>query len=156
MAIGDITLTAVGNLTGDPEMRFTPQGIAVAAFTIAVNPKEKDQAGKWVDAEPSYVRVQCWRTLAENVCESLTRGTRVVVTGRWREERWEKDGEKHSAWRLTADSVGVDLTFATVTVKKTARRTENPPDDPWANGSRSRPEPAGAAQSGGFSEDPPF
>lgn len=142
MAIGDITLTAVGNLTGDPELRFTPSGQAVAEFTIAVNPRERDaQTGTYKDGDPSFVAVQVWRQLAENCAESLTRGMRVIATGRFREERWEdKEGQKHNRWRLTADSVGPDLTFATATLKKTARRSEAPPDDPWANGSPARPQ----------------
>lgn len=163
MAIGEITLTAVGNLTGEPELRFTQQGVAVTQFTVAVNPKEFDKAaGQWKDGSPSFVRVECWRNLAENVAESLTRGARVVVTGRWREEHWEKDGQKYSAWRLTADAVGADLTFATVKIAKTGRSTEAAPDDPWASASRTRPPaasstPAPAASTPGRAADePPF
>lgn len=152
MAIGDMSLTAVGNLTTDPELRFTPSGTAVAEFTVAVNPREWDKATNgYKDGEPSFVRVQCWRSLAENCAESLTKGTRVVATGRWREDRWEKDGEKHSRWRLIADSVGPDLTYATAKVSRAARRNDTPPDDPWATGTPTPPEPTG-----GFSDDPPF
>lgn len=140
MAIGDMQLTVIGNLTTDPELRFTQQGVAVAQFVIAVNPKEKGTDGKWTDGEPSFVRVECWRQLAENACESLSRGMRVIAYGRWREERWEKDGQKQSAWRLTADSVGPDLNFATARVVKAARQNgQAAPDDPWAGASRTRP-----------------
>lgn len=160
MAIGDITLTAVGNLTGDPELRFTPSGTAVAAFTVAVNPRTRDKdTGQWTDGEPSYVPCQAWRDLGEHVAESLTRGDRVIVAGRWREEHWEKDGEKRSRWTLTADSVGADLTWATVKVSKSAR-TQGvnggaPPDDAWATASKTRPTQTAGASSAG-SDDPPF
>jgi single-strand DNA-binding protein len=152
MAIGDITLTAVGNLTGDVELRFTSSGQAVAEFTIAVNPRERDAAtGNYRDGDPSFVSVQVWRQLAENCAESLTKGTRVIATGRWREERWEdKEGQKRSRWRLTADSVGPDLTFATAKLNRTTRRAETPPGDPWATGSPNRP--ADQSPQG----DPPF
>lgn len=159
MAINDMILTATGNLTGDPELRFTPQGVAVAQFSIAINPKEYDrESGQYKDAEPSFVRVQCWRSLAENVAESLTRGTRVIVTGRWREERWEdKDGTKHSAWRLTADAVGAELTFAHVKIQKSVRQNGTAPDDPWATASKSRPETSDSAPAGtNDSDEPPF
>lgn len=142
MAIGEMTLTAVGNLTGDPELRFTPNGAAVADFSIAVNPKVYDKtSGKWTDGEPSFVRVQAWRDLAEHVAESLAKGDRAIVAGRWNEQRWEKDGEKRSRWVLTADSVGADLTFATVKVSKSSRTNGGaPPDDAWATASKTRPE----------------
>lgn len=156
MALGDMTLTVVGNLTDAPDLRFTPAGVAVAVFTVAVNPREWDrQANQWRDVDPSFVRVQAWRQLAEHAAESLSRGDRVIVTGRWREERWESNGEKRSAWRLTADAVGAELSWATATVKKAARRTgDAPPDDPWATASRTRPEPPDATEPP--QEEPPF
>ncbi|MFI0487643.1 single-stranded DNA-binding protein [Actinomadura sp. 9N215] len=166
MAIGDMQLTAVGNLTVDPELRFIPNGTPVAVFSIAVNAKEFDKSsGGYRDVDPSFVRVECWRSLAENVAESLTRGTRVIVSGRWRERHWVdgKTEEKRSGWTLTADSVGLDLTWVSIkpdAVRKSVRRKDAaPPDDPWASGSPKRPETAdtsGGQPSGGFSDDPPF
>jgi single-strand DNA-binding protein len=158
MALGDMQLTAVGNLTGDPELKFTPQGTAVAVFTIAINAKEWDRSSNnYRDVEPSFVRVQCWRSLAENVAESLTKGSRVIVSGRWRESHWEKDGQKRSGWTLTADAVGPDLTWVSIkpdAFRKAVRRSDTPPDDPWATASPARPEPAGSAE--GSTDDPPF
>lgn len=154
MSIGDIQTTVVGNLTDAPELRFTPAGAAVVSFTVAVNPREYDrESGQWKDGEASFVRCQAWRQLAENVAESLNRGDRVVVTGRLREERWEQDGAKRSAWRLTADAVGAELSWATAAVKRAARRSERdaPPDDPWGTGSVRRP--AATVAGGG---EPPF
>lgn len=152
MPIGEIQLTAVGNLTDNPELRFTQTGVAVAAFTVAVNPREFDkESGKYKDGEPSFVRVQCWRQLAENCAESLTRGMRVVVHGRWREEHWQdaQTGEKRAAWRLTADAVGVDLTWVTAKVSRSGRSQDTPPDDPWASASKTRPAvPAQAGERG--------
>nr|ABC59133.1 putative single-strand DNA-binding protein [Planobispora rosea] len=148
MAVNDMILTAVGNLTADPELRYTPNGQPVCQFSIAVNPRERTPDGTWKDGDPSYVRVQCWRSLAEHVAVSLRKGVRVIVTGRWREERWEKDGQKHSTWLLTADAIGPDLTFAPVEIKAANRRDQAPPEDPWVSASRTRPaaqaRPAGA------------
>lgn len=155
MAFGDMQLTAVGNLTDDPETRYTSSGVAVVAFTVAVNPKVRDKdTGKWVDGDPSFLRVQAWRDLGEHVAASLTRGDRVVVQGRMREERWEKDGERRSRWMLTADSVGADLTFATVKISKTSRRQDAPPNDPWETASPTRPQ--AAAVPADADQDPPF
>lgn len=113
MALGDMTLTAMGRLTADPELRFTPSGTPVCEFTIAVNPRERAQNGQWRDLDPSFVLVTTWKQLAESCAETLVRGVPVIVTGRWREERWEKDGRKGSRWRLTADAVGPNLNLCT-------------------------------------------
>lgn len=124
MALGDMTLTATGRLTADPELRFTPSGVAVCEFVIAVNPREYDrQAGTWRDLDPSFVTVTAWKQLAENCADTLVRGVPVIVTGRWREERWEKDGKRHARWRLTADAVGPNLNLCTATLTPTTRRT---------------------------------
>lgn len=154
MALGDITVTVVGNLTDDPELRFTPSGQAVVAFTVAVNPRTYDRdANEWRDGEASYMRCQGWRQLAENAAESLHKGDRVIVTGRVREERWE-DKETHqarSAWRLTADAIGPDLSWATATIKRARRSADQvAPDDPWTTASKNRP--AGVAGT----QEPPF
>lgn len=121
MANGN-TVTMIGNLTDDPELRYTPQGAAVANFRIAVNHRFKDQAGNWQDGETSYFRINCWRQLAENIAESLTRGSRVIVTGRLKMRSWEtQEGEKRSVVEIEADEVGPSLRFATAKVEKVAR-----------------------------------
>lgn len=157
---GEILTTVVGNLTADPEVRFTPSGVAVAAFTVAVNPRTFDrQSGEWKDGEPSFMRCQAWRQLGEHVAESLHKGDRVIVTGRLSEERWEKDGQQRSAWRLTADAVGAELSYATASVNRVIRKygEEAPPDDPWATASRTRPEPVPAGNGvHPTADEPPF
>ena len=121
MANGN-TVTMVGNLTDDPELRYTPQGAAVANFRIAVNHRFKDAAGAWQDGETSYFRINCWRQLAENIAESLTRGSRVIVTGRLKMRSWEtQEGEKRSVVEIEADEIGPSLRFATAKVEKVAR-----------------------------------
>jgi len=112
----------VGNLTDDPELRYTPNGAAVANFSVAVNKRYKDESGQWVDGETSFFRVNCWRTMAENAAESLTRGTRVVVAGRLRQRSWEsQDGDKRTAIEIEADEIGPSLKWATAKVEKTSR-----------------------------------
>lgn len=118
----DNQVTIVGNLTDDPELRYTPNGAAVAKFRVAVSPRYKDESGQWRDGETSYFAVNCWRQLAENAAESLTRGTRVVVTGRLKQRSWEnQEGEKRSAIEIEADDVGPSLKWATARVEKTSR-----------------------------------
>jgi single-strand DNA-binding protein len=121
MANGN-TVVLVGNLTDDPELRFTPQGAAVANFRIAVNHRFKDQQGNWQDGETSYFRINCWRQLAENVAESLTRGSRVLISGRLKMRQWEtQEGEKRTVVEIEADEVGPSLRWATAKVEKTSR-----------------------------------
>ena len=98
MAQGDITVTVVGNLTNDPELRFTPSGAAVASFTVASSPRVLDKAtNEWKDGDPVYMRCSVWRQYAENVAESLAKGTRVIVTGRLRQRSYEtREGEKRT------------------------------------------------------------
>ncbi len=118
----DNTVVVVGNLTDDPELRFTPQGVAVANFRLAVSRRVKDESGQWKDGETSFFRVSCWRQLAENVAESLTRGSRTMVTGRLRMRQWEtQEGEKRSVVEIEADEVGPSLKWATAKVEKTSR-----------------------------------
>jgi single-strand DNA-binding protein len=118
----DNQVTIVGNLTDDPELRYTPNGAAVAKFRVAVSPRYKDESGQWRDGETSFFAVNCWRQLAENAAESLTRGTRVVVTGRLKQRSWEnQEGEKRSAIEIEADDVGPSLKWATARVEKTSR-----------------------------------
>ena len=114
----------VGNLTRDPELRYTPNGAAVCKFRIAVNRRIQDGNGQWKDGEASYFSVNCWRGLAENVAESLTRGTRVVVTGRLQYRAWEnQDGDKRSAVEIEADEIGPSLKWATARMERNPRST---------------------------------
>jgi single-strand DNA-binding protein len=118
----DNQITIVGNLTDDPELRYTANGAAVANFTVAHSTRIKDAAGNWSDGETSFFRVNVWRALAENAAESLTRGTRVVVTGRLKQRSWEnQEGEKRSMIEIEADDVGPSLKWATASVQKTSR-----------------------------------
>ena len=156
MAQGDTNITLVGNLVEDPELRFTPNGAAVARFRMASTPRIFDKnTNDWRDGDSLFLTVDCWRQLAENVAESLTRGTRVVVTGRLKQESYEtKEGEKRTVYKVEADEVGPSLKFATAKVNKTTRATggqsnAGPPDDPWATATTSVGAP-------GTSDEPPF
>jgi single-strand DNA-binding protein len=117
------SVTLVGNLVDDPELRFTPQGAAVANFRIAVSKRIRDpQTNEWKDGDTSFFRVNVWRQLAENVAESLTRGTRVVVTGTLKMRQWEtQEGEKRSVVEVEAVEVGPSLKFATAKVERANR-----------------------------------
>lgn len=152
-------ITIVGNLTDDPELRFTPSGTALAKFSVAVNRRTFDRdRNEWVDAGTDFHRVTAWKQLGENVAASIQKGTRVIVQGDLRQRHWvdETTKEKRSAWELTADAVGPDLTWAAAAVTKTAKgRNDGPADDPWATGTTQRPAAAPAA-AGGYSDEPPF
>lgn len=159
------TVTLVGNLTEDPELRFTPSGVAVAKFSVAVNRRTYDrQTNEWKDAGADYHRVTAWNGLAEHVAETLTKGARVIVVGDLRQRSWEDTTtrEKRTGWEVTADEVGPSLLWATAKVTKVSKsRPEQgrPADDPWSTASRTRPAvpagaPAGTAE--GYSEEPPF
>ena len=123
MAQGDINLTIVGNITNDPELRFTPSGAAVASFTVASNSRYLDKTtNEWKDGEPVFMRCSVWRQYAENVAESLTRGTRVIVTGRLKQRSYDtREGEKRTVMELEVDDVGPALRTATAKVTKVAR-----------------------------------
>ncbi|MET9313077.1 single-stranded DNA-binding protein [Kribbella sp. NPDC003505] len=151
----ETTITIVGNLTDDPELRFTPSGAALARFSIASTPRRFDKAaGEYVDGDTLFLRATAWRQVAENVAESLQRGQRVIATGRLRQSNWETpDGDKRSSIDLEVDEIGPSLTFATAKVTKTSRtsgaaKTSGNPDDPWTNANR-QPATAGAAVGGG-------
>ncbi|MFE5302271.1 single-stranded DNA-binding protein [Streptomyces sp. NPDC056632] len=154
----DLPLTVIGNLVDDPELRFTANGMAVARFTVASTPRAFDrETNAWRDGEPTFLDCSCWRQLAENVAGSLSKGSRVVVAGRLRTDRWESpEGEKRSRMVLDAEDVGASMTFATVTITRTTRPVpprETAPDDPWATASPNRPaEPAQDVPAG----EPPF
>src|SRR6184192_6286 len=147
---GETTITVVGNLTTDPELRFTPSGAAVANFTVASTPRTLDkQSGEWKDGEALFLRCNIWRQAAENVAESLSRGTRVIVSGRLKQRSFEtKEGEKRTVMELEVDEIGPSLRYATAKVNKSSRGSSgggfgasgsastggysSPPDDPWS------------------------
>ena len=158
---GDTTITIVGNLVDDPELRFTPSGQAVAKFRIASTPRFLDRAtNEWKDGEGLFLSCNVWRQYAENVAESLTRGMRVIVTGRLRQRTYEtREGEKRTVYEIEVDDVGPALRNATAKVTKVARSdggfsagattatSTTGGEDPWAN------------QSGSWSaasDEPPF
>jgi single-strand DNA-binding protein len=120
---GDTILTVVGNLTADPELRFTPSGAAVANFTVASTPRMMDrQTNEWKDGDPLFMRCSIWREAAENVAESLTRGSRVIVTGRLKQRSYEtREGEKRTVVELEVDEIGPSLKYATAKVNKASR-----------------------------------
>jgi single-strand DNA-binding protein len=159
MAAGDINLTVVGNLTNDPELRFTNGGQAVASFTVASNSRYLDKTtNEWKDGEPVFMRCSVWRQYAENVAESLTRGTRVIVTGRLKQRSYETSaGEKRTVMEMEVDDVGPALRTATAKVTKVASGSggsggsggHSSSDNSFGGSQQSAPEP------GGF-EEPPF
>jgi single-strand DNA-binding protein len=182
---GETVITVVGNLTDDPELRFTPSGAAVAKFRIASTPRTLDrQSGEWKDGEPLFLACNIWRDAAEHVAESLQRGTRVIVQGRLRQRSYEtREGEKRTVYELEVDEIGPSLRYATAKVQRMSRSGGgggggfgasnggggggNRPqssgggggnfDDPWATAA-----PAQGSRSGGgsssssFDDEPPF
>jgi single-strand DNA-binding protein len=118
----DNVVTLVGNITDDPELRFTPSGQQVANFTVAVNRRFRTQEGSWEDRLDGFFRCNCWREMAENVAESLVKGSRVIVTGRLQQRSWEdSDGNRRSAFEVQVDEVGPSLRWAKARVEKAAR-----------------------------------
>ncbi len=161
---GETTITIVGNLTADPELRFTPSGAAVANFTVASTPRTFDrQSNEWKDGETLFMRCSIWRDSAENVAESLHRGTRVIVTGRLKSRSYEtKEGEKRTVIELDVDEVGPSLRYASAKVTKAERGggsgggfggqgggSGGQQNDPWATGG-SAPQAGQGGQAGGF------
>jgi single-strand DNA-binding protein len=150
---GDTVITVIGNLTADPELRFTPSGAAVANFTVASTPRQFDrQTNEWKDGEALFLRCNIWREAAENVAESLTRGSRVIVSGRLKQRSYEtREGEKRTVVELEVDEIGPSLKYATAKVNKASRSGGGG----FGGGGGSRqPAPAagGAAPAGG--DDP--
>src|SRR5690242_5341873 len=150
---GETVITVVGNLTDDPELRFTPSGAAVAKFRIASTPRTLDrQSGEWKDGEPLFLACNIWRDAAEHVAESLQRGARVIVQGRLRQRSYEtREGEKRTVYEIEVDEVGPSLKSATAKVNKTTRGAGGggfggggADNDPWASAS---PAPAQAGGS---------
>jgi single-strand DNA-binding protein len=128
----DNQVTIVGNLTDDPELRYTPNGAAVAKFRVAVSPRFKDENGQWKDGDTSYFSVSAWRALAENAAESLTRGSRVMVAGRLQFRSWEnQEGEKRSAVEVEADEVGPSLKWATARIERQTRSSSATSGSDW-------------------------
>jgi len=182
---GETVITVVGNLTDDPELRFTPSGAAVAKFRIASTPRTLDrQSGEWKDGEPLFLACNIWRDAAEHVAESLQRGARVIVQGRLRQRSYEtREGEKRTVYELEVDEIGPSLRYATAKVQRMSRSgggaggggfgasngggsgSRQPSsggggnfDDPWATAA-----PAQGGRSGGgtgtsssFDDEPPF
>ena len=166
---GETTITVVGNLTADPELRFTQAGAAVASFTVASTPRTFDRAsGEWKDGEALFLRCSIWRQAAENVAESLTRGMRVIVQGRLRQRSFDtKEGEKRTVIEMEVDEVGPSLRYATAKVNKAARGSGGggggfgggsgaPADDPWGSAPAVSSSSGGGGGGGGFAEEPPF
>lgn len=151
---GDTTITITGNLVGDPELRFTPNGQPVSKFRIASTPRAFDkQANEWKDGDSLFLDVNAWRQLAENTAESLTRGMRVIVTGRLKQRSYEaKDGTNRTVYEIEADDIGPSLKNASAKVMRAERDkpAAAPADDPWA-GNQGAAKPAG-----GFTDEPPF
>lgn len=140
----DTPLTVVGNLTADPEIGFTQSGAAWCRFTVASTPRRFDKtAGDYVDGETLFMRCTAWRDLADHATESLTKGMRVMVTGRLRQQNWETDdGDKRSMIVLDVDDVGPSLRWATAKVQRTQRSGAHdgppaPTDDPWTRATSS-------------------
>jgi single-strand DNA-binding protein len=164
---GDTVITVIGNLTSEPELRWTPSGAAVANFTIASTPRTLDrETQEWKDGEALFLRCSVWRQAAENVAESLTRGSRVMAQGRLKQRSFEtKEGEKRSVIELEVDEIGPSLRYATATVAKAARSGDGPGggsgggigagDGGAGTGRGSHPDPW-AATVGGAGEEPPF
>src|SRR6476469_6865475 len=155
---GETTITVIGNLTADPEIRFTTTGAAVANFTVASTPRSFDKnTGEWKDGDALFLRCSLWRQPAENVAETLTRGSRVIVTGRLTQRSYEtREGEKRTVVELAVEEIGPSLRYATAQVNKATRpdaggSRQNAPaaDDPWGSG------PA-AAPAAGSTDEPPF
>jgi single-strand DNA-binding protein len=171
---GETNITVVGNLTGDPELKFTPSGAAVANFTVASTPRTFDrQTNEWKDGDALFIRCDAWRQLAENVAESLTKGQRVVVTGALKVRNFERqDGSKGTSVEMTVDEIGPSLRFATAKVTRASGGGGNSggnagggQSNPW--GGSSAGNAGGGGQQGGStdawggggaaaSDDPPF
>ena len=168
MAAGDTTITMIGNLVDDPELRFTPSGAAVAKFRVASTPRYLDKTtNEWKDGERLFLQCQIWRQAAENVAESLTKGMRVILSGRLKQRSYEtKEGEKRTVFEVEVDEVGPSLRNATAKVTRTQRAggtggfgaapaaaADSFNDDPWAAAS---PSSAGGGWATTTSDEPPF
>ena len=176
MAAGDTQITIAGNLVDDPELRFTPSGQPVAKFRVASTPRFRDNStGEWKDGDSLFLTCNVWRQAAENVAESLTRGMRVIVSGRLRQRSYEtKEGEKRTVYEVEVDDVGPSLRNASAKVNRVARSGAG--DGGYGGGQRSsggrssggqgggygggggggEPDPWASDTPGGYSDEPPF
>jgi single-strand DNA-binding protein len=174
MAAGDTQITIAGNLVDDPELRFTPAGQPVARFRVASTPRFRDNStGEWKDGDSLFLTCNVWRQAAENVAESLTRGMRVIVSGRLRQRSYEtKEGEKRTVYEVEVDDVGPSLRNASAKVNRVARSGG---DGGYGGGQRGQggqgggrsaggqgghgggdPDPWATDSPGGYSDEPPF
>lgn len=175
---GETVITVVGNLTDDPELKFTPSGAAVANFTVASTPRTFDrQTNEWKDGDALFIRCAAWRQLAENVAESLQKGQRVVVTGALRVRNYERqDGSRGTSVEMNVDEIGPSLRYATAKVTKANRSSGDfggnqsnqgggqsggsrpaAGNDPWSTAKPASPQGGADAWGGGGStEEPPF
>ena len=178
---GETTITLVGNLTADPELRFTPSGAAVANFTVASTPRTFDrQTNEWRDGDAMFLNCAVWRQAAENVAESLQKGMRVIVQGRLKSRSYEtREGERRTVFEIDVDEIGPALKYATAKVSRNASGGQGGArssagagagggggttygDDPWATGGSTgasgggRPQQTSDPWSTPQSEDPPF
>jgi single-strand DNA-binding protein len=134
---GEATITVVGNLTADPDLRFTSTGVAVLDFTVASTPRVYDrEPGEWRDGDTLFLRCNLWRQAAENAARSLTKGTRVIVQGRLKQRSFEtKEGDKRTVFELDVDAIGPELRYASAKVSKVSRDGGDggatADDDPW-------------------------
>ena len=161
---GDTVITVIGNLTGDPELRFTPNGVAVANFTIASTPRDFDRAsGEWKEGETLFLRASVWREVAENVAETLRKGMRVIVQGRLKSRSYEtKEGERRTSMELEVEDVGPSLRFASAVVSRVQRGAVNgaPPVQqgapPVQQGAWGQQQGGNYSWGSGSDEEPPF
>jgi len=161
---GETVIAVVGNLTADPELRYTQGGLAVANFTIASTPRTFDrQTNEWKDGEALFLRASCWKEFAEHVAGTLTKGTRVIAQGRLRQRSYEtKEGEKRTSMELEVDEIGPSLRYATATITRAPReggggqrQQSQSNDEPWA---ASAPASSGDVWNtpGNYSDETPF
>jgi single-strand DNA-binding protein len=155
---GDTIITVVGNLTADPELRFTPSGAAVANFTVASTPRIFDrQNNEWKDGDALFMRCSIWREAAENVAESLTRGSRVIAQGRLKQRSYEtREGEKRTVVELEVDEIGPSLKYATAKVNKASRSGGGGGGFGSGSGGGSRGDSGGASAGSSETKDDPW
>ena len=151
---GETVITVVGNLTDDPELRFTPSGAAVANFTVASTPRSfNKQTNEWEDGEAMFLRCSIWRQAAENVAESLQRGMRVVVQGRLKSRSYEtREGEKRTVFEIDVEEIGPSLKFATAKVNRVSRSG----GQGYSGGGGGAAAPSGGADGGGQPANDPW
>ena len=134
MSFGETPITIIGNLTADPELKFTDSGQALAKFTVASTPRTFDrEANQWKDGTSTFFRCAAWRALAEHVAESLGKGSRVVLSGRIRQHNWQNEqGENRSMLAVEVDEIGASLRFTTVSINGKRAENGDGSGDPWA------------------------